>query len=745
MNINKTKQSAFDYHKKGQYKQAEILYKKVLQKEPSNFDALHMLGVLCSQCGDHDTAISYIEKALRINSVNAYAYFNLGNAYKYKGLWDKSISSYRKSLELDPVNANVYFNLGVVQEIKGQFDEAITSYQKVLQFNPTSSEVHYNLGVVYQRGGRLHEAATYYQKSIQLNSANADAYNNLGIVLKEKNQIDESINCYRKAIQLNNNAKAYTNLGNAILLKDSARIEEAIVCHQKAIRIDRCLDDAYYNLGNAYKEKDKLNKAIAAYEMAIKCNSHYVKALWARCMSQLPVIYPDQQHILLSRESYHKELIYLRDTVSLETPQGINAAVDAVGSHQPFYLAYQGCNDRELQCIYGDLVCHIMSCRYPQFAVRPSMPSHATMEPLRIGIVSAYFHYHSNWKLPIKGWIENIDKNRFELYGYYTGRKKDQETALARQHFNRFIEDVYSFEELCRIIQKDNLHILVYPEIGMDPLTLKLAALRLAPVQCTSWGHPDTSGLPTIDYYLSSELMEPPNGDEHYTEQLIRLTNLSVYYTPRDISPVVVKRDSFGLRPESILYLCCQSLYKYLPQHDEVYPRIAKQLVDCQFMFIVNHKSKLVTDKFQSRIEKAFNKFDLDISKHVVFLPRLDPEHFHAINRMADIYLDSIGWSGCNSTFEALDCNLPVVTMPGAFMRGRHSVAILRMMEITETIALSIDEYISIAVKLGEDSGYRNHLVNKIAERKHLAYRDKTCIQALESFFEKTIKDLQSI
>jgi len=64
-------------------------------------------------------------------------------------------------------------------------------------------------------------------------------------------------------------------------------------------------------------------------------------------------------------------------------------------------------------------------------------------------------------------------------------------------------------------ILADRLHILVYPEIGMHPPTMQIAALRLAPVQCTAWGHPLTSGLPTVDYYLSSELMEPENEQAH--------------------------------------------------------------------------------------------------------------------------------------------------------------------------------------------------------------------------------------
>ena len=309
-------------------------------------------------------------------------------------------------------------------------------------------------------------------------------------------------------------------------------------------------------------------------------------------MSRLKVIYQDLDDIQISRKRYVEELIRLRDTVFSDMSQDIEAAAKSIGSSQPFYLAYQGLNDREIQQIYGDLVCRIMALRYPEWSnVTPTMPFLASKESMRIGIVSGYFYHHSVWKIPIRGWIMNIDKQRFSLYGYYTGRKKDEETKVARQYFDNFAEDIYSFEELCQRIRGDNLHVLIYPEIGMDPTTVRLAALKLAPIQCVSWGHPDTSGFPTIDYYLSSDLIEPSDADAHYSEKLIRLPNMSIDYSPLEIPHADVDRETFGLRQTSILYHCCQSLYKYLPQYDDVFPRIACQVGDCQFLFSSDKKS----------------------------------------------------------------------------------------------------------------------------------------------------------
>jgi protein O-GlcNAc transferase len=668
MNIKREIEAAFKLHQEGNLQQAENIYKKILEKQPSHFDALHMLGVLSSQLRNHVLALQYIGRALQINPESFYAHYNLGNVLKSMG----------------------------------QDEKALSSYQKALQLNPDFVPPYLLLGEIYLKKGRLDEAMDCFQKALNLDPDIAEAYNNLGVALKGK-----------------------------------GRLPEAITSFQRALQLKPDFSNAYYNLGNTLREEGRLKEAGDAYDMAVRCQPSNFKAHWAKCISQLPVMYSDQSDIAISRNKYHDALVKLHDTISLKTPQDIEAANEAVGSQQPFYLAYQGFHDLDLQRIYGNLVHRIMASRYPQFARLPAKPAWSPGMLLRIGVVTGHFYHHTVWKL-FKGWFENLDRERFSLYGYYTGRIKDAFTEDARQQFSRFVEDIYSFEELCHSIRNDNLHVLIYPEIGMDPISLRLAALRLAPVQCISWGHPDTSGLPTIDYFLSSDLMEPPEADEHYTEKLIRLPNLSISYTPVDIVPVPISRTTFNLRQYAVLYLCCQSLFKYLPQYDEVFPRIAEKVKDCQFLFI-SHTSNYVTEQFRSRISKVFHRFSIKPDDYIVFLPRLDIGQYYAINRLSDIYLDSIGWSGGNTTLEAIACNLPIVTLPGPLMRGRHSTAMLIMMGVAETIADSLDEYISIAMSLGNKPEQRKEISEKIADKKYLIYADRSSVSALEDFLEQAV------
>jgi protein O-GlcNAc transferase len=664
---------------------------------------------------------------------SAFEYFQAGNLQQAENIC-------REILKVQSDNADALHLLGLINYQLKNYDLTIKYIKETLQINPTDADAYFNMGNAFDEKGQSDEAIACYKKAVEIDPDFAKAYNNLGIAFEEKGQLDEAISYYQKAIKIDPNfAEAYDNLGD--VLKEKGQSDEATACYKKAIEIDPDIMETYYYLGRDLLNEGKIDDSIGAFDKALKYRPDFVKARWARCMSQLKIIYPDQSSIQISRSRYQEELIKLQKSVSLETKKDIETAAEAVGIYQPFHLAYQGFNNRELQQIYGNLVCRIMSLRYPQFAKRPEMPPCICADPIRIGIVSGYFYLHSTWKIPIKGWIENLDKQKFKLFGYYTGRMKDQETEAARNCFNRFVENIYSVQELGEIIRRDNLHILIYPEIGMNPVALRLATLRLAPVQCTSWGHPDTSGLPTIDYYLSSDLIEPPEADEHYTERLIRLPNLSIYYTPPEIPILDLDRNTFSLRPTSIIYHCCQYLFKFLPQYDEVFPRIAQKVGDCQFLFASDPRGSFINKQFHIRIRHAFNRFNLDSDDYVVFLPHLDLKKYYAIYGVADILLDPIGWSGCNTSFEAITNNLPIVTFPSMFMRGRESAAILTMMGIEGTIAMSIDDYVSIAVKLGQDSEWRRYISDKILENKHLVYRDRTCITALEEFLEKIVKN----
>jgi predicted O-linked N-acetylglucosamine transferase (SPINDLY family) len=455
-----------------------------------------------------------------------------------------------------------------------------------------------------------------------------------------------------------------------------------------------------------------------------------------------PILYDSPTEIDTYRERFSRGLEELVKQ-PLDTPAAQQAALLGLWWRTNFYLQYQCRDDRALQTRYGEYAHRVMAANYPQWAQITPPPHPASPSPptprskIRVGFVSAHLRHHNGarWAL---GWIQHLNRQEFDVYCYHIGQTIDEVTHQFQAHSDRFYHIPNDLEAVCDQIQKDHLAILVFPDIGMDPLTTQIAALRLAPVQCTAWGHPVTSGLPTIDYYLSSDLMEPENAQEHYSETLVRLPNTGLCYSPPEVPPLTSSRSDYGLREEAIVYLSTQSLFKYLPQYDHLYAEIARQVPQAQFAFIGLNNPR-VDEQFRQRLQRAFAAVGLDSNTYCVILPRQSPTGFLELNQLADVLLDNLGWNGGNTVFEAIACGLPVVTCPTEFMRGRHAYGILKTMGMTEAIAQDTSEYVAIAARLGLNPEDLRHIRQLQRERAATVFNDLSCVRALEEFFRQAV------
>jgi protein O-GlcNAc transferase len=726
--------AAMAHHRAGRLNDAERLYRLVCDSDPKNARAFHLLGVVAHQLGRPDAA-SLVGRAVMLDPDFAEAHNDRGVILAANGSFTEALSCFERAVTLNPGYDEARNNLGRGFGSLGRFDEALTQFELVLKSTPDSPLAHFNLASVLERVGRKPDAERHYRSAAALRPDFADAHVQLAFLLQDADRLPEALLHAERAVALRpDGAGARNNLGN--ILRSLGRRDDAIAQYEAALRIDPKFFMAHYNCGVSLRGETRIAEARAHFARAFALKPDFLEAELALCMAELPALYADASEIAERRDAYANRLAKLSADVE---GAGVPAALaDAVGSHQPFYLPYQGGNDRDLQTVYGSLVCKIMAARYPTTVLpKPSDPG----EPIRLGIVSGFFRRHSNWKIPIKGWLQQLDRDRFHLSGYYTGGERDAETDAATALCRRFVEGPLSLDAWRRTILDDAPHVLIFPEIGMDKVSAQLAAQRLAAVQCASWGHPVTSGFPTIDYFISSDRMESADAADRYSERLVRLPNLSIYYEPADAPAAGVDRTQLGLREDAVVYWCCQSLPKYLPQFDEIFARIAAQVPGCQFTFIEFVGGSSVTAMFQARLERAFKAVGLDARDHCVFLPRLAPDRFVAAIGQCNVVLDSAGWSGCNSILESLVYNVPIVTFAGEMMRGRHTSAILEMMDVRGTTARTVDEYVSMAGLLGRNRARRVELSAEIADKKHHIYRDRTCIAALEAFLDRAVRD----
>ncbi len=712
----------------GQLDQAISHYQKVLAVDPENAEIHNNLGTALQDQGRLEAAATSYRRALTINPDYVDALANLGNTYRDLGQFDQAVVHFQRALALVPNHVGIHNCLGVTLRDLGALDEAIDHYQQALAVDPDHPGTHCNFGVALRDQGDFDRAVVHFMRALELSPAYAEAHNNLGLVFHDQARLGAAVNHYERALAIKPDyPEAHTNLG--IACQDQGRLDEAMSHFERALMLRPDFAVALYNLAVLLQQQGRVDEAALRHRQVLSVSPDYADARFGLCMAQLPIIYENVREIAERRAAYEEHLRELCQ--DLGRPEAASSLAKGVGSNQPFFLAYQGHNDRDLQALYGAAVCQIMSERYPAPAL--ALPP-GSGEAIRVGIVSEYFRNHSVWKLNIRGWLRQLDRQRFRLFGYHTGKRRDAATFEAQSLCERFVQGPLPGDRWREMILADAPHILIYPEVGMGPVAAQLAAQRLALTQCNFAGHPETSGYPSLDYFLSSELMEPPDGQQHYTERLVRLPNMSTYYEPVVPQPEADGPAEFGWPSTVPAFWCGQSLFKYLPQYDAVFPRIAREVGDCRFIFIEFPSGEYVTELFRKRLDRAFAEFGLRASDFVIVLPRLSEDRFSAAIARCDIGLDSIGWTGNNSTLEALVQDLPIVTIPGTLMRGRHTMAILQMMGVMDTITGTIDDYVSTAVRLAQDVSWRMALRKKIAERKSRLYRDDSFICAFEEF-----------
>jgi len=680
---------------------------------------VYSLGLALEQLQDFSRAALVYQQAIALDNALIDAYYNLGNLVAQHGEPQQTARIYREAIAHHPTDAGLYLNLGNELLAQGQVTAAISAYEDGLRHAPDNADLQNNWDIACQFAANP-----------------AQAHQFAGDQLYQRQRHREAAEQYQALLSDLDSAPLVTYLALSDCYQQTKQYDHVIaVCHQgithypesEALRI---------NLIQALHQAGQTEAAIA---QATEAAQQLPDTLLFRFQQALllPVLYQTSEEIALYRDRFIAGLAKITG-ITLDTPAQQQSALEAISRHSNFLLAYQNCNDVTLQRQYGALVHRIMATQLAPDR-SPTPLSNPQQTRVRVGYVSSCFWEHTVGKLII-GWFQYRDRDRCEVFSYDLFAANDHLTQAFRQSSDRFYSLAKaSLADIVRQIQADNLDILVFPEIGLDPRITQLAALRLAPVQCATWVHPVTPGLPTIDYFLSSDLMEPDDAQDHYSEQLIRLPNLAIAYPTPAIPPPTQSRSAFRLREEAAVYLVSQLLCKLLPQQDQVFAAIARQVPHAQFVFIAR-PNPVVAELFRQRLAQSFAQIGLNSEEYCLLLPPQSQPDYWNLNQICDVFLDSFGWSGGHTTLEAIACGLPIVTLPGNFMRGRHSSAILQMLGVTDTIAATVEDYIEIAVRLGLDPTGRQALVQRMGDRHSYLYDDISCVTALEDFFHQVAR-----
>ena len=571
--------------------------------------------------------------------------------------------------------------------------------------------------------GKLRQAQDAYREILRADAAQADAWFGLGLLARGANAHATAVQFLAKAVaHAPQNVDARMHYAGA--LQDVDELDAAIAQWRAVCSAQPRNATAWEMLGICEQVSGNIDAAVAAYQYAIDIEprpSRCVKL--ATAISPIP---PSPQAIAAERVRMHAVL----DALLAQDSGAVEPDPFAARLWTNFYLAYHGENDRELQIKTAQIYRRL--CPSLNYIAEHCQRASARQGRIRVGLISQFFRKHSIGRTS-RGLFAKLSRERFEVTALFVAPVVDDEVSQAirrdAEHTLVVPKDLFRAQEL---IAQQRFDVLFYQDIGMEPFTYFLSYARLAPVQCVSFGHPDTTGVDTVDYFISNDLYEPPDAPAHYSERLFLLHNLgSLAYYYRPALTQAKSRAAFGLSDDRPLYLCPQNLFKVHPDMDDLIAAILRRDQNGVVAFVegrVRGWSRLLRARWQRKLGR--------LQDRIVFVPRMREDDYLNLIALADVMLDTAHFNGMNTSLEAFAVGTPVVTLPSGFQRGRHTQAMYRRMGLVDLVAHDPQAYVDMAVKLANEAGYRRAVSARIQQASQVLFEDLQVVREFERFFE---------
>lgn len=595
-----------------------------------------------------------------------------------------AIASGREAAAVGGVAAErpiLWFLLALRASEAARWDDACRYWIEAARWAPQSVDVWGNLAACEWSRGNLDAAEQAARRAVELDPGFATGWDRLGLVSQARGDWSAAVSHHERAVALApRNAGGWTNLAAAALAGEQAsRARDAAV---RAIELNGERPEAWFNRGAAADHLGWVTEAAESYQTAIRLHPGPPVAWSLQRAGLLPAIYADEAAVDTARADY---------TAAWETLVARGTRFDVARLPCPirFRLAYQGGNDRSLQ----ELAARVMSSR------EQDRPPGSQSKRIRVGFVSKFLKEHTVGHLT-EGLIRALPPERYEVILFHLGQARGAVADRLRTHAARAVELPLAVEPVAEAIREARLDVLVYPDVGMEPIGLSLSYLRLAPRQLVLWGHPVTTGSPVIDGFVSSTFAEPEGAAAHYTERLVELPLLPGILARPELAGDRPTRAEFSLPERGAVYLCPQSLFKLHPSMDALFAGVIAADPE-GWIGLIEPPEPDWRRQLEARWQGAA------WTRKVVWIPRVDPVAFVRLLETATVLLDTRPFGGGYTTYQALSLGVPVVTWPGEFLRGRVTLGCYRQMDVPGWVADSAEAFISRAVDWGRQPEFR--------------------------------------
>jgi CRISPR-associated protein Csy1 len=629
------------------------------------------------------------------------------------------------ALALNPRDARACNELGILCADAREIDRAIAAFRRATALDPGYARAWNNLGNALRETGAVVEAEEAFARATGADPAYALGWANLGVARRDLGRDDDAAAAFERALALDPRQRlALAALAG--LRRGQGRIDEAAVLYERALAVEPRDAQSWLLYAGTLAERDDLEAATRAYAEAERRDPRLLRALFGRHLA-LPMVPASAGEVARSRARFAAGLAAIEAELPARAARlSAEALVDEL-RWTNFLLAYQGEDDRALQARFAGIVGRALDAADP--ALRASVPRrHRGTRRLRVGFVSAFFREGTVGRY-FERWITDLPRERFEVCVYHLQPGEDEVAARLAARADRFRRcPRFRPSQVAARVREDAPDVIVYPEVGMDATTFAVAALRLAPLQCTAWGHPVTTGHATIDVFFTAATMEREGAQDDYTERLVPLPGIGTRYA-RPALPAHASRESLGLPPEGTLYLCPQSLFKIAPDDDALFARVLAAVPGSRLVLFEGRHPAL-TRRYLARLDAALAAVGVARGERVVVRPQVRHDLYLQTNLACDAMLDTLRWSGGNTSLDAIAAGLPIVTLPGRFMRARQSAAMLAVAGVPELVATDADHYVAIASRLAHDRAYRESVSGRLADGAARVFDDPAPVDA---------------
>ncbi|MCH7987832.1 MAG: tetratricopeptide repeat protein [Planctomycetes bacterium] len=737
-------EKALQHHRKGDLERAESLYREIVRIDPGHASAYHLLGVAAHQQNHNQTAIDCLQKAIHIDPARAPAHFYLGNVLIEQSRLDEAADCFRQAIRIRPDYSEAYVRLGAVLLIQAEIDEAERYFIEALRLNPNTIHAWMNLGHIFKKRGASEKARNAYQRAIDVAPNQMLPQVTLGRFLHSQGKLKEAVSSLRKAVEIApEDEKPKYYLAN--VYKDLGKYAEAVTIYREALEISPQFSAAYYELGNTHRHLKQYEQARDCYRQAIQINpddysvllnlGNVLKAM--DCIEESRACYrkvieqiPDQPHwnlftstlcpsvfshndeIDAYRRQLHETLEQLAETGNLLTPQEISLC----GCPPPYNLQFHGRDNRRLKEAYAHL--------FRNF-VPPERPPTGVGKP-KIGFVVTNGH-EGVFLRYLLGVLERLNPEQFELVILCSAAGRERMQPEISSDSIRLLVTSHNLSDMLETIRDARFDVLYHWEVGSDVNNYFLPFFQLAPIQCTSLGVLETSGIRQIDYYLSPDIVEPADARDHYSETLLRTRTLLSYHTRLQLPSASKSREQFGFEKNQHLYFCPHKIQKFHPDMDPLLAGILQQ--DPQGIVVIPEDiSGFAARNLRARFETTL----AEVSHRIIFVPYQTLPDYLSLTAAADVLLDPIYYGGGLTSYDGFSLNQPTVTMPTCFARGRFTYGLYRQMGMTDCVATTSEEYVQQAVRLGSDRDYRDTILQELQMKSEVLFEDMTIVREYE-------------